>query len=186
MYRTRSFVHGSTGFLLALVLALLITPAPVAAQSENTTPINLIDFNTFVKSVSNGQTEVIRGIYVAGIMAFPIVQQPVNDPAYVSPVNNTVTQFALAHRCGSIGLLAHNYLAGRTFSSLTAGQAIRLVHGDSHYSEYVVMKTCRFRALEPQNPNSDFVDLETGEKISAAALFNRMYAMKNHLTLHLV
>jgi hypothetical protein len=183
MSQNRSFAPITIGLLLVLVVTFFVTPAPAAAQSNSNSSVQLTDFNAFASSVSNGQPESLRGIFVSGVLAFPIVQQPANSPEYVSPVTNTVTQFALTRGYGSIGLLAHNYLAGKSFSNLLPGQAIRVVYGDSHYTEYTVTRVFRFQALDPQNPNSDFIDQDTGEKISAATLFNRMYTGNNTLTL---
>ena len=183
MSHKRSFAHGTIGLLLLLVVTFFVTPAPVAAQSSSNSSVQLTDFNAFASSVSNGQPDSVRGIYAPGVLAFPIVQQPDNSPEYVSPVNNTVTQFALAKKYGFIGLLAHNYLAGNTFSNLLPGQEIRVVYGDSHFTEYTVTRVFRFQALDPNNPKSDFIDQDTGEKISAATLFNHMYTGNNTLTL---
>jgi hypothetical protein len=183
MSQKRSFAHVTIGLLVLLVVTFFVTPAPAAAQSSSNSSVKLTDFNAFASSVSNGQPDSVRGIYAQGVLAFPIVQQPANSPEYVSPVSNTVTQFGLAKNYSSIGLLAHNYLAGKTFSTLLPGQAIRVVYGDSHYTEYTVTRVYRFQAIDPKNPNSDFIDQDTGAKISATTLFNRMYTGNNTLTL---
>ncbi len=183
MSQKHSFVCATLGLLLALVLTFAVSPSPVAAQSGSASQAQLADFDSFARSVTNGQASSVRGIYAPGQLAFPIVQQPTNNPGYVSPVNNVVTQFGLAQQYGTVGLLAHNYLAGKSFSNLVTGQQIRIIYGDGKYTEYQVTKVYRFQALDPQNPNSDFIDQETGEKVSAASLFNRMYSGSSHLTL---
>jgi hypothetical protein len=103
-----------------------------------------------------------------------------NNPAYVSPMNGTVTQFQTATQYGTTGLLAHNYLSGSYFSKLTLGQEIDIVNGDGAIRRYVVTNIRRFQALNPSSPYSNFVDLENGgAQLSSTELFNQTYAGGN-------
>jgi len=113
----------------------------------------------FIRQIKTGDEDVLAGIYVAGVMAFPVIQQPPGEPAYVSTQPDTLTQFALANDYGSMGILAHNTLAGAIFNELYPLQRIRLIFGDGSVSEYVISSVERFQALSPTSPFSDFMDL---------------------------
>jgi len=137
----------------------------------------------FVHSVAGGPLEALRGIYVPGIMAIGVVQQPGDDPAFVSPEENTATQFQSAEPFGVLGLLAHNYLAGRYFYSLNSGQEIFLVFGDGSTRRYQVTEISQYERLTLGDVHSDFLDLATGQTLDAAQLFARYYDGPHHVTL---
>jgi hypothetical protein len=46
----------------------------------------------------------VRGVYVPGFLALPVVQQPSGSSGYVSRKAETATQFQLAARYNVIGL----------------------------------------------------------------------------------
>ena len=133
----------------------------------------------FVSSVINGDAERIVGVYVANTMALPIIQQPDNNPNFVSTKPETITQFDAASRFQTIGLLAHNYLAGTHFSDLQPQQLVTVVFGDGRLSYYQVEEVQRYQALSPNSPQSDFVDLNNdgNEQITAADVFQRVYTL---------
>ena len=81
------------------------------------------------------------------------------------------------------GLLAHNYLAGRYFFNLQVGDIIDLVFGDGDYSEFEITEIKSFQALEPDNPYSSFVDLESGKQLSVNNVFIEVYMGSFHTTL---
>jgi hypothetical protein len=101
---------------------------------------------------------------------------------YVSSSRNLVTEFGLARKYGTIGLVAHNNLAGSLFKDLLLGDEIRIVYKDGHTARYTVSAIYRFRALEPTNIESRFVDLDSKKIYSATELFQRMYTGTPHLT----
>jgi hypothetical protein len=136
----------------------------------------------FVASVVNGEAGVVRGVYVPGVLALPVRQQPANNPAYVSPEDGVATQFASAAALGVTGLLAHNYLAGADFFKLAEEQEVRIVYGDGAVKPYRVTMIYRFQALDPYSPYSDFVDLSTGETLSVGQVFTMVYAGGDHVT----
>jgi hypothetical protein len=117
------------------------------------------------------------------VLASPIVSQPEGDPGFVSTSENTLTQFRLAQGAGSTGLLAHNYLAGKYFFMMEAGQVFYLVYGDGHTETFIVTELSRYRALDPDNVWSKFIDLQQGSFLSASALFSKMYAHPGHVVL---
>jgi hypothetical protein len=115
-------------------------------------------------------------------MALTIVEQPVDEPAFVDSMVNTATNFRLAGEEGNIGLLAHNYLAGASFSALQPGQIIYLIFGNGSIKKYIVSNILRFQAYEPANSNSSFLNLDTLMEYSAAQVFDRAYRGPEHLT----
>lgn len=144
---------------------------------------SLPGLEAFVRSIAGGPLEALRGVYAPGIMALGVVQQPGDDPAFVSPEENTATQFQSAEPFGVFGLLAHNYLAGRYFYSLNPGQEIFLVFGDGSTRRYRVTEISQYERLTLGDVHSDFLDLATGLTLDAAQLFARYYDGPHHLTL---
>ncbi|MCL4257202.1 MAG: hypothetical protein KJZ53_01585, partial [Anaerolineales bacterium] len=75
-------------------------------------------FDQFVQSVANGRHNEAVGVYVEGQFQYPVVQQPGNDPAWVTSNFGEVTEFRIVRQhTGNDGLIAHNYLAGGSFYS---------------------------------------------------------------------
>ena len=168
--------------LNVLVLALtafFLTPgvAPMVAYSKSAIP----NFPDFYNPIQNGEAEVLRGVYVAGVLAMPVVQQPADDPYYVSNHDGEVTQFSTASQYGNIGLLAHNNLSGRSFSKLSIGQQVELVYGDGRIEKFVITEVLRFQALQPQSQWSSFLDLDHSQTLLATQMFNRVYSGSHHL-----
>jgi len=167
---------------LALVLALFPQTA-YAHRSADLPPTDIPALAVFVEQVSNSQADVLRGVYIPGVLASMVVQQPEKVSAFVSSTENTLTQFGLADRYGSIGLLAHNYLAGKNFSQLEQGQVLYLIYGDGSITTFIVTSLIRVQALEPENVKSHFVELDTGTTFTAAELFTRVYAQPGKVIL---
>ena len=167
--------------LLVFALAsFFITPgfAPTVVYSKSAAP-TLPDF---YNPVQNGYHAVLRSVYVPDVLALPIVQQPADDPYYVSSHDGEATQFSIASQYGNIGLLAHNNLSGKSFSKLSVGQEVELVYEGGGVEDFVVTKVLRFQALQPQSQQSSFLDLDNSETLSASQMFNRVYAGSRHLT----
>lgn len=142
----------------------------------------LSDYQNFVEIVRNGQKGVLRGVYVPGVLALPVVQQPVGNPGYVSQKNDEITQFNMAAEAGIVGLLAHNFLSGAIFANLAPGQEVRLIYGDGAVEYFVVDQILQYQALQPYSPNSEFRDLETNVTITAEKLFRKVYRGERHVT----
>jgi hypothetical protein len=160
-------------------IALLAFPSSVRAWEESEIP----SLDEFIKQVTSGEADVLRGIYVHDTFAFSILPQPDDNSAYVSSRQDVLTEFRMASRYGTTGLLAHNYLAGKTFARLKVGQFIYLVYGDGHIETYAVTQSMRFQALTPTSVTSTFVDLESDETYSAARLFSTIYNRPGELVL---
>jgi hypothetical protein len=141
----------------------------------------LPDMQTFILSVTNGQSGVPTGVYVPGVMAMKIVQQPKDSPAFVSTVPATLTQFAMASAYLTVGLLAHNFLAGAQFSEMQVNQDITLVFGDGSLKSYKVSDIQSFQALSPNNPYSNFISTADNKTLSSEEVFKQVYARGNQL-----
>jgi hypothetical protein len=167
--------------LLVFALAtFFITPdfTPTVGYSKSAIP----DFPAFYNPIQNGEADALRGVYVSNVLALPIVQQPDNDPYYVSSHDGEATQFSIASQYGNIGLLAHNNLSGNSFSKLSVGQEVELVYRDGRVEDFIVTRVLRFQALQPQSQQSSFLDLDNSETLSANQMFNRVYTGSRHLT----
>jgi len=144
---------------------------------------DLVSIDQFIANISDGQGESVRGVYTDSVFALNVIQQPSNDAGYVSPANETVTQFSLAKKYDTIGLLAHNTAAGQYFFDVTDGKIISVIYGDGAVAQYQVKEIYQYQALSPNSATSDFVDLETGETYTATEVFYQMYTGDPHLTL---
>jgi hypothetical protein len=130
-----------------------------------------------VAAVKNDKPKQVVGVYVEGVLAYRVIQQPPSNPAFVSGANNVVTYFSMVKKStGNHGLLAHNYLAGIKYFDIAPGQLVILVYGDGHTEEFIVDTSSEFQALNPTNPSSNFVSVATGERLTSASLFSRVYS----------
>jgi hypothetical protein len=162
-------------FIFFTLSAHLIPSYGVLALSEDSSSSNLPLLNVFISQVKNGRSDQLRGVYIPEILAAPVVQQPAGNNGFVSPRQNIVTQFGLASEFGSTGLLAHNNLAGTSFSQLEADQKIYLIYGDGQISTFVVTKILRYQALQPNSTSSKFIDLSTNDMLKASEVFSKVY-----------
>lgn len=169
----------SAALLIVLACALALPTQAFAMGSASPVP----SLPSFIDSIKDGDANTLRGVYVEGLFAFPIIQQPYGYPGYVSQNDGEVTQFSMASEVGNLGLLAHNTLAGATFSQLKTGDTIILVYGDGHTQGFVVEGTQQYKATDPLSPYSHFKDLSSDTTLSALDLFNKIYRGDYHLTL---
>lgn len=161
-------------FILILVSTFIPTGS-VQALSSHFRIRRLPLLDTFVSQVKNGQADELRGVYIPEILAARVVQQPTRNNEFVSPRQGIATQFGLASQFGSIGLLAHNYLAGESFSLLEEGQKFYLIYGNGQTSAFAVTEILHFQALAPTGTSSDFVDLENSGLLTTSELFAKVY-----------
>jgi hypothetical protein len=166
--------------LLALVLISLVSTR--AQASAGATPA-LSNLSGFITNINNNNAGELRGIYVPGVMALPIVQQPSDYAGFVSAASDTVTQFDMVNQFGNTGLLAHNHLAGQYFFLLVPGQLIYLIYGNGEISGFIVTQVLQYQAYEPSDPHSDFRDLDSGFEYSAEEVFRQAYMGARHVTL---
>ncbi len=151
-------------------------PASQAADQQS------ISFDSFVQQVKDGQPDVLTGVYVEGLFALKVVPQPTGDVGFVSTDPGTTTQFQLTS-AGVTGLLAHNVLDGAKFLDLKPGQEIRLVDGDGSIHRYQVEDLRDFQRLDRSDLQSDFIDTQTGTKLTSQQVFDVFYQGDPHLTL---
>jgi len=137
---------------------------------------------SFYDPIQSGKDDLLQGVFVPNVLELPIVQQPADDPYYVSNHNGEVTQFSIASQYGNVGLLAHNNLSGKSFSKLSLGQEVELVYGDGSVEDFIITKVLHYQALQPQSQQSLFLDLDNSETLSANQMFNRVYTGSRHLT----
>ena len=162
-------------FSLAFHFVPPSTSAGIGSRSQ--------EFRDFSGTLARDGTNTLRGVYVANVLALPVVQQPPDDSNYVSDKMGETTQFATASKYGNIGLLAHNFLSGKSFSKLAIGKEVRLLFDDGHIEYFVVSEILRYKALEPGNPYGKFQNLsDQHEILSAVEMFNRVYVGDHHVT----
>jgi hypothetical protein len=181
-------VQFGLAILLALLLSLLspfVHPAfasdsPSVEDASGISPLPAL--REFVVAIKNGDPKTLVGVYVPGVLALPIVQQPSNAPAYVSSTPGVATQFRMAKEYGTDALLAHNTLSGKLFFDLQAGQRVVLVFGDGRVRFYEVKELNSYQALSPNSPYSNFIDLtDPGVVLSAADVFLKNFGTGSQL-----
>lgn len=146
------------------------------ANVENALVQRMPTLQNFIRVVQNGVSDDLVGVYVPGVLALRIIQQPVGNYGYVSREQGAVTLFSLAQNYDVIGLLAHNYLAGSDFNKLLPNMRVILIHGNGKTDHFSITDIKYYRALEPNSPYSNFEDLENlGVLITAEELFNQFY-----------
>ena len=165
-----------------ILIALSFLAMPISVQAGGETGLSLPDFSAFVESVKDGKAGILKGVYVPGVLSFPVIQQPVGNPGFVSQDADVVTQFNMATKAGNVGLLAHNHLAGQMFVNLEVGDEVRLVFGDGEIEYFIVTELLEYQALQPYSPYSEFRNLETSQTLSAADLFRKVYRGDRHVT----
>ena len=114
-------------------------------------------------------------VFMPGLFLLPVAQQPPDLPQFVSPDDDTLTEFGATSSSGSIGLIAHNYLAGAEFFDLRVADEFFLIYGDGRVEPFVVSAIERYQALQPDSPYSEFIDLRSGGRLSASELHDMIY-----------
>jgi hypothetical protein len=121
---------------------------------------------------------------LAGVFFYNVIQQPKGKAGFVSAETDKLTQFSLASKFGSQGFLAHNYLAGATFTYLVVGSQITVTYDDGHRITYEVKEIRHLQAINPNSPTTSFLDLDhDNEKLTAKQVFMQTYGVKDRLVL---
>jgi hypothetical protein len=170
----------NASLLLAIFLSIFLNPNSAFALGNGESA--LPKFSDFSKAVQNGEASVLRGVYVADVLALPIVQQPAGNAGYVSTDDGKLTQFGMAAQFGNVGLLAHNHLSGKSFAQLTVGQEVRLVYGNGKVEYFVITEVLQYQALQPTSPYSSFYNVNKDETLTAEQMFKRVYFGDRHVT----
>ena len=170
--------------LIIAVLMIAVFPVIQVHADNAGEPAAFPTLSAFSRTVSNSSPDQITGVYVKDKFALPVLQQPAGQAGYVSTTPESVTQFAIANRYNTIGLLAHNYLAGAYFSQLSIGNIITLIYGDGEVQNFRITAIKRYQALSPNSPYSNFIDLsQPGITLSSNDLFYQTYGLGNVLIL---
>jgi len=167
---------------VALVFVFGIMPiAPV--QAANIVESDKIPSLTeFISTIKKSDSYTLTGVYVNNILALRVVQQ--YSTYSVSSEIGTATRFGMASEYGSIGLLAHNYLSGGSFSKLSIGSEIILVYGDGKTTKYQVTAIRKYQALSPTNVYSRFINLDKPNvTFSSDEVINENYGSRGKLIL---
>jgi len=161
-----------------------VYPTPFPTPSATQLPPELLtpDFQSLAARTVDGQSGVVKGVFVEGILGQPVLQQPENDATFVSEQSDAVTQFSHATNYGVIGLLAHNYLTGIKFYDLKIGQRVWIIYGDGTFKGYQINEVHQYQKLSPSNLRSDLIDLETNQRVTTDQVFDRFYRGQHHVT----
>ena len=166
--------------LLVFVLLIgLVSPLRSASAADGGV---LPEFPDFVRTVKDGQAKMVRGVYVPETLALRVVQQPEDDPGAVTRADGVATQFSQAALNHVIGLLAHNDLAGASFSKLQIGQEVRIIYGNGRVEYYLVNRLARYQALWPGSQNEEYIDLLSNITYSPQDIFKMFYDGDVHVT----
>jgi hypothetical protein len=139
--------------------------APLPASWSREQVVDLPSLEEFKKEVMDG-SDLIKGVYVKGLFALPVLQQPNGDNYYVTRLPHAVSQFrSAANDGGSIGLLAHNDLAGKMFFNISKGTLIQIIYGNGKTDNYEVTDLQRYEALTPNSDNSRFIEVDENNQI---------------------
>jgi len=169
-----------------MVANFQVSVSPVATQeisTATTQPSLFPPLDEFIHQVADGQAGDVSGLYIQGITALKIVQQPAGNLGYIDQNEGTATQFQSANAFGAIGLLAHNFLAGRDFFHIQTGQDIILVHGDGSIQHYRASIIADYQRLTPTDLRSNFLELASSQQLTADQLFGKFYKKAHHLIL---
>jgi hypothetical protein len=138
-------------------------------------------FGQFAEIFSEVRIDPVGGVYAPGAFGFPIVEQPPGKDNYVSRKSGLVTRFRQAERYGVTGLLAHNYLAGKSFYDLDVGQEIWLLFGDDLLL-YRVESIHRYQRIRNRRSGDEFIDLNDGQILTTHEIFVQFYRGEPHVT----
>lgn len=170
-----------TLFTVSAFLAYPMSGRQVAVAMDAALP-TLSEFASAVRAPAESG---LAGIYADGVFAYPIVQQPGGNAAYVSNKPGVLTSFSMASQYKTTGLLAHNTLAGADFKRLFVGQTLTLIYANGVMKSFEVIAVERYQALTPNSPYSEFVNLDIpgADRLSATNLFNHVYTPAQRLIL---
>jgi len=168
---------------IALLCSTIIPAGNVHALRTDSNGADQFSLDTFGRLVQNGHAGQLRGLYIPEILTAPVIQQPTGMDGFISPWQNVVTQFGLASKLGSTGLLAHTDLAGKSFALLHKGQEFYLIYGNGQISTFVVTEIFQYQALEPTSPSTSFIDLANSQILTSSELFTKIYARPGQVIL---
>ncbi len=176
---SQSFLPITGGDFASLISVIHLPPPNIDSWALRG---QLPSLSKFAGLVENGQNNIVRGVYIPGFFALPVVQQPNGDTGFVSGKPETITQFQLAARNDVLGFLAHNYLSGKEFFRLIEGLQVVVVKGDGSFDRYRITTIDEYQKLTPGSHRSHYIDLDSGEKLTTYEVFDQYYRGEHHLT----
>lgn len=156
------------------------SPLPVVPASDTARTREAAAVQAFAHSVTDAaRAGLVTGLFAPGAFAAPVVQQPYNNPVFVSTREDQLTQFRTAQQAGSIGLLAHNYLLGKDFFKLEVGARMHVVYSNGRTRVYQVYAVKDYQALSLYT----FRELGTQTSIDQYPLFDQIYRAEDRVVL---
>ncbi len=178
---TESSINVNSAPGIPLIRGLAKAEAGVSVEERTLSSAATASFpslNQFISTVKNPNASALAGVYVADVLALKVVSYPAGNPLSVTALPGYVTQSCGIEHCPSVGLLAHNFLAGALFSRLSPNEEVTLIYGDGSAQRFRVSKIKRFQALNPTDPYSEFVDLDKGsQELSSTDVFNQTFGV---------
>ncbi|TAK13395.1 MAG: sortase [Anaerolineae bacterium] len=157
---------------LSLLLLCLILAFPAGSPASRfalpQTGIAAVDTPA---PAHKGRAAAVTRVTAAGLFDYPVIQNGDSAPSAA----DTVGQYAAAARRGSIGLLAHNHSAGRSFFVFSIGDLITLTFDDGSTQSYEVTAIHIYQATDPDDFSQPFLD-DRGKELKAKEVFNREYS----------
>jgi len=118
----------------------------------------------------------VVGISILGAY-HSIVQQENQNPEWISNEPGTFTQFNLTKKYDNLGLLIHSELSYDTIYDMRPGDLVHVYYSRGGIDTYKIDEIHEYRALSPNDPHSQFIDMKTGKELSSTKLFYLMYAL---------
>lgn len=151
-----------------------VTGSKELSKRQPTHPPRLATWGDPLHSLPN-EADRISQVEVPGHFSYKVVEQPQGNDAFVSHKPGTLTHFRLAAQYGTVGLIAHNSLAGGTFFDLKLGEIINVIYQNQNKVSFQIRSIRSFQALSPNRTDSIFIDLENGSRYTASDLFLEIY-----------
>jgi hypothetical protein len=151
-----------------------VTGSQELSQQQPVRPSELASWGYPLHSLPN-EADRISQVEVPGHLSYKVVEQPQGNDAFISHKPVTLTHFRLAAHYGTIGLIAHNSLAGAAFFDLKLGELINVIYQSQNKVSFQIRSIRSFQALSPSRTDSVFIDLENGSRYTASDLFLEIY-----------
>jgi hypothetical protein len=160
-----------------------VMPTLAPAEAPATLSPNSPELSKLAQSIVHSEPGQVTAVFAPEIFDLLVEQQPPNHSMYVTEKEGYATQFSRPARFDVIGLLAHNTHSGILFYGLDIGHKVYVIMGDGQVLRYEVATISDFQKLQPGNSRSDYVDLQSGVRMSTDEVFDRFYKNGPHLTL---
>lgn len=158
-----------------------ITFLPMVFNAATNPASNQDDLGELIARVTNGNADQVVGSYIPDLLAAEVLQQPEDQPDWISPDAGTLTQYRAASQLGNLGLLASKDSAAALFDQMAAGLPVTIIQGDGSLREYSIAGILTFQAIDPTDPNSDYLIQPVGVHVPYSELLNCIYGGEEHL-----